>query len=164
MTAPRPGCASEGGGLNATPPAGLQTARPSARLPRRPRAPRQSRPVLIVDWRRAWRMLSVQAAAIAVTFGLLPPDQQAAILAALGVPAERLPLVLGLLFLAARLLHQGALHLAEPAPAPPSPPSSEIHGYQPRSSAISEICAPPVNPNAPADRPRQDTPRQRPCT
>lgn len=161
MTAPRPGCATEGGGLNATPPAGRQTARPSARLPR---APRPVRPVLIVDWRRAWRMLSVQAAAIAVTIGLLPPDQQAAILAAVGVPPERLPLALGLLFLAARLLHQRALHPTEPALAPPPPPISEIHGYQPRSSAIFEICPPPVNPNAPADPPLQDPPRQRPCT
>lgn len=106
MTAPRPGCASEGGGLNATPPAGLQTARPSARLPRRPRAPRQSRPVLIVDWRRAWRMLSVQAAAVAVTIGLLPPDQQAAVLSAVGIPPERLPLAVGLLFIVARLIGQ----------------------------------------------------------
>lgn len=130
-----------------------------------PRGRRRPRPVLIVDWRRAWRMLSVQAAAIAVTIGLLPPDQQAAILAALGVPAERLPLVLGLLFLAARLLHQGALHPADPPILPPPPPPiSENHGPQPTNSAISEICAPPVNPNAPADRPRQDPPRQRPCT
>jgi len=120
--------------------------------------------VLIVDWRRAWRMLSVQVAAIAVTIGLLPPDQQAAILAAIGVPAARLPLVLGLLFLAARLLHQGALHSTEPSLPPPPPPISEIHGYQPRSSPNSEICAPPVNANAPADRPRQDPPRQQRCT
>lgn len=74
----------------------------------RTRKPR-SRPVLIVDWRRAWRMLSVQAAAVACAVGLLPPDQQTALLAAVGVPAERLPLVLGLLFLAARLLNQPAV-------------------------------------------------------
>lgn len=72
---------------------------------RKPRA----RPVLIVDWRRAWRMLSVQAAALACTIGLLPPDQQTALLAAIGVPPERLPLALGLLFLGARLLNQPAV-------------------------------------------------------
>lgn len=82
---------------------------------RKPRA----RPVLIVDWRRAWRMLSVQAAALACTIGLLPPDQQAALLAAVGVPPERLPLVLGLLFLAARLLNQPAI--SGPGQAMPGP-------------------------------------------
>lgn len=80
---------------------------------------RKPRPVLIVDWRRAWRMLSVQAAAVACTIGLLPPDQQAALLAAVGVPPERLPLVLGLLFLAARLLNQPAV--SGPGQAPPGP-------------------------------------------
>ena len=70
---------------------------------------RKPRPVLIVDWRRAWRMLSVQAGLLACTIGLLPPDQQAALLAMAGVPAERLPLALGLLFVAARLLNQPAI-------------------------------------------------------
>ena len=70
---------------------------------------RKPRPVLIVDWPRAWRMLSVQAGLLACTIGLLPPDQQAALLAMAGVPAERLPLALGLLFLAARLLNQPAI-------------------------------------------------------
>lgn len=162
MTTPRPGCATEEGGLNATPPAGRQTARPSARLPRRPRAPRPVRPVLIVDWRRAWRMLSVQAAAIAVTIGLLPSDQQAAILAALGVPAERLPLALGLLFLAARLLHQGALHPAEPHTPLPISENGALH---PTSSPISEICAPPSDHHAPPAHPsRPDPTRRPPCT
>jgi len=78
---------------------------------RKPRA----RPVLIVDWRRAWRMLSVQAAAVACTIGLLPPDQQTALLAAIGVPPERLPLALGLLFLGARLLNQPGVQAGAPA-------------------------------------------------
>lgn len=74
--------------------------------PTRTRAPRR---IVIVDWPRAWRMLSVQAGLLACTIGLLPPDQQAALLAMAGVPAERLPLALGLLFLAARLLNQPAI-------------------------------------------------------
>ena len=32
---------------------------------------------LIPNWRRAWRMMSVQVAGLAVAWGLLPPDQQA---------------------------------------------------------------------------------------
>lgn len=80
---------------------------------------RKPRAILIVDWPRAWRMASVHAAAIACAIGLLPPDQQAALLALLGVPAERLPLALGLLFLAARLLNQPAV--SGPAPGAPTP-------------------------------------------
>jgi hypothetical protein len=61
---------------------------------------------LIQNWRQAWRMLSVQVAAVAVGWGLLPPDQQAALLAFFGVGPERVPSVLGLLFLAGRLIDQ----------------------------------------------------------
>lgn len=78
----------------------MTTPKPRTRAPRR---------IVIVDWPRAWRMLSVQAGLLACTIGLLPPDQQAALLSMLGVPAERLPLALGLLFLAARLLNQPAI-------------------------------------------------------
>jgi hypothetical protein len=70
---------------------------------------------LTANWRRAWRMLSVQIAALACGFGLLPPDQQAALLAAIGVPEHRLPLALGLLFLAARLVGQPGVEAAAPA-------------------------------------------------
>jgi hypothetical protein len=51
-------------------------------------------------------MLSVQIAAGAVVFGMLPPDQQTAILAWLGVSPERIPAVIGGLFLLARLVNQ----------------------------------------------------------
>jgi hypothetical protein len=61
---------------------------------------------LIQNWRQAWRMLSVQVAAVAVGWGLLPPDQQAALLAFVGIGPERVPAVLGLLFLAGRLIDQ----------------------------------------------------------
>lgn len=59
---------------------------------------------IIPEWRRAWRFLSVHVATAAVTFGLLPPEQQHAILAALSVPPERVPAVLGALFLLARFV------------------------------------------------------------
>lgn len=61
---------------------------------------------LIPNWRRAWRMASVQIATLAVGWGLLPPDTQAALLAAIGVPAERVPAVLGAIFLLLRLVDQ----------------------------------------------------------
>lgn len=64
------------------------------------------KPRLIPNWRKAWRMASVQVATLALGWGLLPPDTQAAMLAAVGVPAERIPAVLGALFLALRLIDQ----------------------------------------------------------
>ncbi len=63
----------------------------------------------IPQWRRAWRMLSVQAAAFAVAWGALPEDAQAAVLDAVGVPASRVPALLGLLFLVGRLVAQPAV-------------------------------------------------------
>lgn len=62
--------------------------------------------LLIPNWRRAWRMASVQVAAAAVAWGALAPDVQASILSAVGVPAERVPAILGLLLLVARLIDQ----------------------------------------------------------
>lgn len=61
---------------------------------------------LIPNWRSAGRMLSVQIAALAVLFGALPVDQQAALLALLGVGPERIPALLGLAVIAARLINQ----------------------------------------------------------
>jgi hypothetical protein len=61
-------------------------------------------PILIPDIRRAWRFASVRVATLAALFGTLTPDQQAAILAWLHVPPDRLPLALGLLFILARVL------------------------------------------------------------
>ncbi len=61
---------------------------------------------LIANWRRAWRMLSVQVAVVAVGWGSLPGEMQAAILGLAGVGPERVPAVLGLLVLLARLIDQ----------------------------------------------------------
>lgn len=66
------------------------------------------RPQLVTEWRRLHRMASVQLASLCAVFGLLPVDQQGAILAMLGLPAERLPAVMGLAFIVARLWAQPA--------------------------------------------------------
>ena len=64
------------------------------------------KPRLIPNWRRAWRMATVRIAMLAVGWGLLPPESQAAMLDAIGVPAERIPAVLGAIFLLFRLIDQ----------------------------------------------------------
>lgn len=61
---------------------------------------------LIEDWRQAWRLLSVQVASLAIVWGALPVDQQAAILALFGVGPERVPLVIGLAVIVARVVSQ----------------------------------------------------------
>lgn len=63
-------------------------------------------PKLVQDWRDAWKWLSVQLAAAAVVFGLLPPDQQGAILEWLGIAPERIPAAIGAAFILGRLLRQ----------------------------------------------------------
>ena len=63
----------------------------------------------IDNWRQAWRMLSVQLAAAAILFGVLPPDQQAALLGVLGLQPEHVPAALGALFILARLIGQPAI-------------------------------------------------------
>lgn len=61
---------------------------------------------LIPEWRRSWRYVTMQLGAMAVVFGLLPPDQQASILAAIGVDPERVPALIGGLFIVGRLVKQ----------------------------------------------------------
>ena len=74
-------------------------------------------PKLIPNARSAWRMLSVQIAAVAVLFGALPLDQQAAILALLGVGPERIPSLMGLAFILARVIDQPCVRGDEPTAA-----------------------------------------------
>lgn len=64
------------------------------------------RPRIIAEWRRAWRYASVQIGSAAALFGLLPADQQGALLAAVGMRPDQLPLVMGLAFIAARFWKQ----------------------------------------------------------
>lgn len=61
---------------------------------------------IIPNWRRSWRMLSVQVAAGALAWGSLPVETQTAILSAVGIGPERIPAVLGALVLLARLVDQ----------------------------------------------------------
>lgn len=61
---------------------------------------------LIPNAGRAWRMLSVQIASVAVVYSALPADQQAAILALLGIGPERIPGLIGLAIIVARLVDQ----------------------------------------------------------
>ena len=71
----------------------------------------------IPNWRRAWRMASVQVAGAAVLFGTLPADQQIALLQLLGLSPERIPALLGLAIIVARLIDQPKVR----AQAPTSP-------------------------------------------
>lgn len=61
---------------------------------------------LIPNWRRAWRMLSVQVAAAAVAWVALPAPAQEQILRVAGLSEQQLPAVLGLLVIVARLIAQ----------------------------------------------------------
>lgn len=73
---------------------------------------------LIDNLRQAPRLWSVQLGAVLVAWGSLPIDMQAAIVALVGVPAERVPAVLGLLVIVARLVQQPALQAAPQEPQP----------------------------------------------
>lgn len=64
-------------------------------------------PKLVPDWRSAWRWASVQAAALSVAWGSLPADVQASVLAAIGVPAARVPAILGVIVIVGRMIDQG---------------------------------------------------------
>ena len=61
---------------------------------------------LISNWRKSWRMASVQIAAAAIALGAMPTEVQASILAAVGVPSERVAAIIGLLLIVARLVDQ----------------------------------------------------------
>lgn len=64
------------------------------------------KPKLITDWRRAWRLLTVQIGAIAVLWVALPADTQAAVLGLLGIEERHLPGLIGLAVIAGRLIAQ----------------------------------------------------------
>lgn len=54
----------------------------------------------------AWRMFSVQAGTAAVAWGSLPSDMQSALLDVVGVPAGRVPAILGALVILGRIIDQ----------------------------------------------------------
>lgn len=59
---------------------------------------------LIPEWKKAWRYMSMHVASVAIVFGLLPQDTQASMLEVVGVPANRITAVLGLIFMFARIV------------------------------------------------------------
>ncbi len=61
---------------------------------------------LIPNYRRAWRMASVQIAAVIAAWAVLPPDVQAAAVALVGVPPDKVPGILAVLLIVARLIDQ----------------------------------------------------------
>lgn len=61
---------------------------------------------LIPEWRRAWRMLSVQAASLILVWVALPVETQTAILVWSGVRTESITAALGLLVILGRLVDQ----------------------------------------------------------
>jgi hypothetical protein len=64
---------------------------------------------LIPEWRKAWRMLSVQIGALAVLWVALPATTQAAVLDLLGIDAQHLPGLVGLAVILGRLIAQPAV-------------------------------------------------------
>ena len=60
----------------------------------------------IENIKQAPKLLSVQIAAVSVALGSIPPEVQASMLDAVGVPASRVPAILGILMLLARLVAQ----------------------------------------------------------
>ena len=62
----------------------------------------------IAEWRRAWRMLSVQVAALAVVWVGLPAETQAAILELLHIEPRFMPGIVGMAVIIGRLIDQPA--------------------------------------------------------
>lgn len=75
--------------------------------------------MLIPEWRTAWRMFSVQLAGVAVLFGALPEETQAAVLGLVGVPQSRISAVLGLLIIVARVVQQPKVRTHRPPAGSP---------------------------------------------
>lgn len=61
---------------------------------------------LIPEWKRAWRMITVQIGALAVLWAALPADTQAAVLRLLGIDAQHLPGFVGVAVILGRLIAQ----------------------------------------------------------
>lgn len=62
--------------------------------------------MLIDNIRSAWKLATVWVGFVAIAFGSLPADSQAALLALFYVPEERLPALIGLAVLVARVIKQ----------------------------------------------------------
>jgi hypothetical protein len=64
------------------------------------------KPALIPNWRRAWRMFSVQASALTLVWLALPEEKQAAIVALAGIPPDAVPGTLVALAILGRIVAQ----------------------------------------------------------
>jgi hypothetical protein len=64
---------------------------------------------LIPNWRKAWRMLSVQIAALLVVWLALPIDTQAAVLSYVGVSKDSMTGIMGILIIVGRVVAQPRL-------------------------------------------------------
>ena len=65
---------------------------------------------LVREWRRAWRMFSVQVSAVIVAWVALPEAQQAALAGLVGIEPDAVPGVLAALAILGRVIDQPAVH------------------------------------------------------
>lgn len=68
---------------------------------------------LVPQWRRAWRMFSVQLSAVIVAWVALPEAQQMALAGLVGIQADTVPGLLAALAILGRVIDQPALHPEE---------------------------------------------------
>lgn len=68
---------------------------------------------LVPQWRRAWRMFSVQASAVIVAWVALPEAQQVALAGLVGIQPDAVPGLLAALAILGRVIDQPALHPEE---------------------------------------------------
>lgn len=64
------------------------------------------KPRLIPQWKRAWRMFSVQASAVIVAWVALPMEQQTALAWLLGLAPDAVPGILAALAIVGRMVDQ----------------------------------------------------------
>lgn len=64
------------------------------------------KPRLIPQWKRAWRMFSVQASAVIVAWVALPAEQQAALAGLVGIGPDAVPGILAALAIIGRMVDQ----------------------------------------------------------
>ena len=75
--------------------------------------------LIIPNWRRAPRMATVWVGLLATGFGLLPLDQQLAILALAGITPLQAPAVIGVTFIVARMIDQPSTRVMPSNPPDP---------------------------------------------
>lgn len=68
---------------------------------------------LIPEWKSAWKMFSVQAAALIAIWQLIPVEAQAKMLSSVGMEEVSIPLVLSLVGIVGRLIAQPKLRAVE---------------------------------------------------